>query len=175
MSSLPIEGLEAAMRPERLFPIRTYEGYGFYAGLTADGCQILAAVDGQTLLIVRFDAAGSIVESHWWELAPGEDVEVLLRRQLGWKRALVRVKRFRVPLGPRQPRNPIQLGLVGEDGFAVAPMPLSWQESIDDADDLGSEREDFAAMVQGWVNRGDFALYWGNEYLLNSSGEVVGS
>ena len=75
MGSLPIEGLEAAMRPERLYPVRTYEGYGFYAGLAADGCQVLAAVDGQTLLIVLFDAAGGLRESLWWGLAPGENVK----------------------------------------------------------------------------------------------------
>ena len=69
----------------------------------------------------------------------------------------------------------MQLALVGEDGFAIAPMPLDWQEFIDDAEGLGAEREDIVAMVQGWVNRGDFVLYWGNEYQLNSSGEVVGS
>jgi hypothetical protein len=30
-------------------------------------------------------------------------------------------------------------------------------------------------MVQGWVDRGNFVLYWGNPYDLDSVDEIVGS
>ena len=36
MSGLRIEGLAAAMRPDRLYPVQTAEGSGFYAGLAAE-------------------------------------------------------------------------------------------------------------------------------------------
>jgi hypothetical protein len=110
-----------------------------------------------------------------WELSPDEDVQESLRRRFRWQSALVRVKRFRVPPRPGQAGDPMQLTLVGEDGFAIAPLPLDWQPSIEEAETLGTEQEDFAAMVQGRVDRGNIALYWGNEYHLDSSGEVVGS
>src|SRR4051794_14534055 len=106
MSSLPIEGLEEAMRPHRLFPIRTHERYGFYAGRAAGSLQLLVAVDGQAVLVVVFDGGGDFRESFWWDLAPGEEVEEALRERLGWEPALVRVKRFRVPPGPERQRDP---------------------------------------------------------------------
>jgi hypothetical protein len=175
MGSLRIEGLEAAMRVDRLYPVRSAEGYGFYAGQTANGRQLLAAVDARALLVVLFDSNGDLRESHWWQLSGDEDARELLRRRLEWEPALVRVKRFRIPIGPAQARDPLQFALVGEDGFAIVPIPLDWQSDLQEAESLGIEQEDFAAMVQGWVDRGNFALYWGNEYHLDSSGEVVGS
>src|SRR5262245_38596189 len=75
MSRLTIECLEAAKRPDRLYPVRTHEGYGFDARLAADGRQGLAAVDGHALLVVLFDAGGDLRESQWWDRLPGQDVE----------------------------------------------------------------------------------------------------
>src|SRR5206468_11901288 len=112
-------------------------------GRAAGGFQLLAAIDGHALLVVVFDGGGDFRESFWWDLAPGEEDEEALRERLGWEPTLVRVKRFRVPPRPEQPRNPLQLALVGEDGFAIAPIPPDWQESIDDPESLGAEREDF--------------------------------
>jgi hypothetical protein len=175
MSGLRIQGLEAAMRPDRLYPVRTAEWRGFYAGLASGSRQLLAAVADPVLLVVVFDSSGDLMESHWWDLSADEEVGEFLRRQFGWEPALVRVKRFRVPPGARQPRNPVQAILVGEEGFAIAPIPLDWQSYLDDPESLGAGQEDFAAMVQGWVDREEFALYWGNEYYLDRSGEVVGS
>jgi hypothetical protein len=175
MGGLRIEGLGAAVQPDRLYPVRTAEGYGFYAGLAPGGRQLLAAVDGRVLLVAVFETSGDFREAQRLVLAPDEDVREALQERFGWKPALVRVKGFRVPLGPDQPRDPMQLALVGEDGFAIAPIPLDWQAAIDDPVSLGAEQGDFAAMVQAWVDHGNFALYWGNEYHLDSSGEVVGS
>jgi hypothetical protein len=175
MSSLPIEGLEAAIRPDRLYPVRTAEGYGFYAGLGVGSRQLLAAVDGLSLLVMVFDSSGDLRESYWWDLSPGEDVRRALWQWFGWEPALVRVKRFGIARGARLPCDPMQLALVGEDGFAIAPLPLDWLSSIDDPASLRAERDDFAAMVQGWGDRGNFVLYWGNEYQLDGNGEIVGS
>jgi hypothetical protein len=69
----------------------------------------------------------------------------------------------------------VQLALVSEDGFAIAPIPKDWQSAIADPEIVGTEQQDFIVMVQGWIDRGGFVLYWGNEYHLDSSGEVVGS
>jgi len=63
MSRLTIECLEAAKRPNRLYPVRTHEGYGFDAGRAADG--------RQALLVVLFDAGGDLRESQWWDRLPG--------------------------------------------------------------------------------------------------------
>ena len=122
-----------------------------------------------------FDLSGEFRESQCWNLAPNEEVGEVLRHRFEWEPALVWVKQFRIPLGAGQPRNPMQATLVCEEGFGVAPIPLDWQSSLDDPGSLGAEQDDFAAMVQGWVDRGNFALYWGNEYHLDGNGEVVGS
>jgi hypothetical protein len=175
MSNLRIECLEAAMRPDRLYPVLTSEGYGFYAGRAGGNRQLLAAVDGHVLLALVFDVSGELRETHWHDLSPTEGAGEFLRVHFGWEPALVRVKRFRIPLRAGRPHDPIQAALVGEEGFAIAPVPLGWQSSLDDPESLGTGQDDFAAMVQGWVDCGNFALYWGNEYYLDSEGTVVGS
>src|SRR5689334_20471387 len=119
MSDLSIKGLDTALRPDRLYPVRTAEGYGFYAGQGAGGHQLLAAVDGCALLVAVFETNGDLRQSHRWDLRPDEDVREALRQRFEWEPGLVRVKRFRVPLGAGQPRDPVQLALVGEDGFAL--------------------------------------------------------
>jgi hypothetical protein len=175
MNGLRLHGWEAATRPDRLYPVRTVEGYGLYAGRTADRRQLLAAADGHFLLVMLFDSTGDFKGSHRWNLTSHEQIENSLRQRFGWEAGLVRVKQFRIPSDGTQPRDPMQAALVGEEGFAITPFPLDWASSINDPAGLGVEQEDFTAMVQGWIDRGNFALYWGNEYHLDGSGEFVGS
>jgi hypothetical protein len=163
------------MGQDRLYPIRTHEGFGFYAGRARGGRQLLAAVDGGDVVAALFTCPGDLLETQSRHLSPSGEVESELREWFGWEPTLVRVKRFRIPSGGGRPRDLLQAALVGEEGFAVAPFPLDWQESLDDPNSLGSEREAFAEMVRGWIERENFALYWGNEYHMDSNGQVVGS
>lgn len=174
MSGLRVRGLEEAMRPNRLFPICTHECYGFYAGQVREH-QLLAAIDGRVLLVVWFGPDGDFIESARWELSAAEEASAFLQRKFAWAPTTVRVKQFRIPLDESQPSEPLQAALVGETGLAVTPLPLDWLSSLDDAQSLGAERAEYAAMVQAWIERGDFALYWGNEYHLDYTGQVVGS
>ncbi len=175
MTALRIEGLEAAISPDRLYPVETHSNYGFFAGLAADARQILAGVDEFVLLIGIFDAKGNVIDSRYRDLQRDDEVAVVLNAEFGWESALVRVKRFRFTYRNGNKQNPLQLALVGVDGFAITPFPRDWEQSIADSIALGEEREDFEGMVRGWIERGNFALYWGNEYHLDNNGRVVGS
>ena len=175
MSGLRIEGFEVAMREDRLYSVCTHERYGFYAGLAWGDRQLLAAIDGRALLVGLFTRDGDLLETQQQNLPTSREVESELREWFGWEPALVRVKRFRITFGDGHPHDPMQVALVGEDGFAIAPFPLDWQASLDDPETLGSEREAFVEMVRGWIERGNFALYGGNEYHLDGNGQVVGS
>jgi len=171
-----IEGLDHARRPDRLYPILSHDWYAFYAGHLPDGRQLLAGVDGCRVVLGFFEPGGEFIDVERRTLPEGEEVEQYLSKEFGYRPSLVRVKRFRIPPEKGQVIDPLQLALVGESGFAIAPFPLDWQDFFNDPSSFCEEdRESYTKMIRGWVAREDFALYWGNEYFLNRDGEVVGS
>jgi hypothetical protein len=175
MGSVVIEGLEAARSPDRLYPILTDRHRDFYAGCTADGRQLLAGEWCPDLLVGLFDNAGNLQEVRYRTVRSKGEVDERLREWYGYFPGLIRVKRFRIAPGPNQPVNPLQRALVGESGFAIAPFPLSWEECYAELPRYPDDDPDFVEMVRGWIERGNFALYWGNEIFLDGTGQVVGT
>jgi len=98
-----------------------------------------------------------------------------LQEWSGYTPALVWVKRFSIAPCPNQPINPLQFALVGNPGFAIAPFPLDWDKYYDEQPDFSEEDDDYREMLQGWIERENFALIWGNSLDLDGSGNVVGS
>lgn len=176
MIGITIAGLEDATHPHRLFLVRTHSHYGFYAGTGPEGRQVLAAADWKVLVVGLFGPLGELNCVERRVVPPGEGVEAYLAQEFGVNPGPVRVKRFRIPADERQTANPIQKALVGEDGFAISPLPLDLYEFLADPMSYGEEdRESLTHSIRIWVEREDFALYWGNEYFLDRDGWVFGS
>jgi hypothetical protein len=170
-----MKGLEAARSPDRLYPILTDRYCDFYAGRTADDRQLLAGEWCPNLLVGLFDANGNLRDVHYRRIDEKGEVERRLREWYGYTPGLIWVKRFRIAPGPDQPINPLQLALIGESGLAIAPFPLTWEGCYGNPADFPADDPDYVEMVRGWIERGNFALFWGNEIHLNGSGEVVGT
>src|SRR5262245_43525504 len=132
MSSVSIGGLEEATRPVRLFLVRGHKRYGFYSGICPDGRQVLAAADGQKLVVGLFGPRGELNRVEQATLHQSEDVEDHLAREFGAIPGPVRVKRFRIPAGKAQAPDPMQTALIGESGFAISPLPPDWYEFLAD-------------------------------------------
>ncbi len=164
---------------ERTFPVKSSKWYGFYAGTLPRKRQGLLALDvGNTLLVAVFDARGNFLEEQQLSLEgilqqpPEEqylavnDAELheYLRREFGFRPGLVRVKEFGT-----------------SRGLSVHLLPHHYQEYVEAPDAMTEEswgQEDvdhWPLSIQGWIDRGDFVLDWGNDYYLDSTGEVTSS
>lgn len=175
MAGVILEGLEQARSPTRLYPILPCRWHDFYTGRTADGRQLVAGEWCPDLLVGLFDDAGDLCEVQYRTTKEKGEVELRLREWYDYFPGLVRVKRFRMAPGPNQPVNPLQLALVGELGFAIAPFPLSWEGCYGNPAEFPADEPDYVEMVRGWIERENFVLYWGNELHLDKNGKVVAS
>src|SRR5262249_15548384 len=75
---------------------------------------------------------------------------------------LIRVKEFRIP---------------GEQ-FAVYHLPRHYQDFLRNpgGPEFGDEeRQEFPGLIEQWQERGNFVLEWGNDFWLDSTGEVGAS
>lgn len=170
-----IEGLELARNPDRLYPILPSPWHDFYAGRTSEGQQLVAGEWCPDVLVALFNEAGDLQEVHARTITEKGEAEQRLREWYGYAPGQVRVKRFRIEPGPHQPSNRLQLALVGEAGFAIAPFPLYWKECYADPAHFPVDDPDYVETVRRWIEEGNFVLMWGNEIQLGGSGEVVGT
>jgi hypothetical protein len=170
-----IERLEAARSPDRLCPILTDPYHDFYAGRTADSRQLLAGEWCPDVVVGLFDDRGNLLQTEHRTIGSQSEVEERLREWYGYTRGLVRLKWFSIPLGHIQTRFPAQWAEVGEPQFAIAPFPFDWEECYGDLADFPADDPDYVAMVRGWIDRGNFAMFWGTEIHLDGSGQVVGT
>jgi hypothetical protein len=162
---------------DRLFPVRSAPDRYFYAGLLPSGRQALVgrSVHGY-ILVALFGPDGELIEvvrrdlpSPPAEPGPGRIREVdedrfeeYLGREFGFTPGLIRVKEFRLPA----------------EMFGVYPLPDYFREFLTDPSSPAYDEEDRQALpevIERWVKDGQFVLEWGNDFWLNSQGEVVAS
>ena len=177
-----IPGLDRAMASDRLYCVQSHEGFGFRAGRTASGQQLLAAVDDARLLVVLFNEVGELSDTVRVLLPSSPSahspehtaLSEYLSEKFGYEDCRIRVKCFRVDLDDERRHNPLQRALIGEPGLSVAPFPTVFQQFLDDP--AGCDSEDYTSyreMLTRWISEGNFVLYWGNEYHLNPDGVVI--
>jgi hypothetical protein len=160
-----------------LFPIRSEPAYYFYAGHLPGGRQALIARSVYGALIVAvFDGGGNLVQVIHRELPSppvlrdsGEIREVderdfrkYLRREFGYAPGLIRIKEFRLP----------------QEMLAVYHLPQHYREFLEDPNSPvfdDEQRQSFPGLIREWHEEGQFVLEWGNDYWLDSTGEVVAS
>jgi hypothetical protein len=160
-----------------LFPIRSVPERYFYAGHLPEGRQVLIArsVYGQMIAAI-FDSGGNLIQVIHQELPSppvlpdsGEirevddgDFQEFLRREFGFSPGLIRIKEFRIP----------------QDRFAVYHLPQHYREFLENPNSQAfdeEEREAIPGLIHQWNEWGQFVLEWGNDFWLDSTGEVVAS
>ena len=60
-------------------------------------------------------------------------------------------------------------------GAGIEEYPTHFTEILEDPASDDVEKADIRASMESWDEDGNFVLYWGNDYWLNESGEVVSS
>jgi hypothetical protein len=160
-----------------LFPIRSAPGRYFYAGHLPDGRQALIArsVYGQ-LIAAMFDRRGNLIQVIHQALpsppvlpdsdeireVDETDFQEYLQRKFGFSPGLIRIKEFRLP----------------NEMFAVYHLPEHYREFLENPSSpfFGEEeRQAFPDLIRQWNQLGQFVLEWGNDFWLDSTGEVIAS
>jgi hypothetical protein len=161
-----------------LFPIRSSPGDYFYAGhLPADRQALIARCVYGYIIMLVFDQSGTLLNTFWQDLPssllldgtmPGyyevEEAEFndYLRRAFGFTLGLIHVREFHIP----------------KEMLAVYRLPKFYQEFLDDPngptfdDEL---RQSLPDLIKRWREEGRFVLEWGNDFWLDSNGEVTDS
>ena len=159
-------------RRRDLYTVRD-NGQYFRTGQTASNDQVLFGVlageDGLEVAAVWFDPAGrfSRFSTRQVTVRPAESEEAAVRRELadfqracGYRPDAIHVEQFSVP-----------------DRFIrIEDIPEHYQDFLSNQDDYDADRqEELAADIKKWVQDGDYVLWWGEDYYLDSKGEVVSS
>lgn len=169
--------LERDANGDLLFPIRSAPGRYFYAGHLPEGRQALIArsVYGQMVAAI-LDSGGNLVQVIHHELpsppvlpdsdeireVDEDDFPEYLRREFGFSPGLIRIKEFRIP----------------QEMFAVYHLPQHYREFLVNPKSPAfgeEERTVFPGLIRQWNEWGQFVLEWGNDFWLDSTGEVVAS
>jgi hypothetical protein len=168
-----------------VYPIQSHEYYDFQAGMTGDGRSVLMGLLCPYLVAISFDAQGNLreVQRRFLEflqasgmLVDREPIDGQVRsyniyderipeRLAGWQREIgfspstIRVKRFFVP----------------DLGVGVQDCPAHFAEILADPDETEEEKDSIRESLREWETDGQFVLLWGNDYWLDSRGEVTSS
>jgi hypothetical protein len=157
---------------ERLYPIAPDESY-FSAGITPDGEQVLMGLFCPDLIAFFFDSEGNVlrVENRpldcLHEARPPYDIydDRIPKRIDAWKcelefqQATIWIKKF-----------------FSEDLYiGIQDYPDHFEEILTDPEACEEEKDDVRDSIQLWDKDGQFVLWWGNDYWLDDSGNVVSS
>jgi hypothetical protein len=160
------------------FPVRSCPGHSFYAGhlLGSRQALVVRCVLGYIVVGV-FDQGGKLLKTFrkelpssllfpghmpgYFDVDEGEFLEYL-RKEFGFTPGLIRVREFRLP----------------EEKLAVYRLPDFYQEFLKDPQALAFDdelRQYLPGQIQRWRDEGRFVLQWGNDFWLDSNGEVTDS
>jgi hypothetical protein len=159
-----------------LFPIRSSPP-SWFAGLLPDGRQALisCAASGE-LTLVSFDRDGNLLgvlhhelpspkqllEDGYRRAVFDDDYQDYVQRELGLSLEVIRVRPFCMP----------------EEMLEVYQMPKHYEAFLKNPDSPDFSPEDrnyYPELITRWNESGQFVFVWGNDYWLNSNGEVEAS
>jgi hypothetical protein len=158
---------------ERRYRIQSHEGYGFYAGVTPEGKQVLMGLACPNLIAFTFDAEGNLLEvdqrplRFFQGVTPPYDIydKRILPHLDAWKMEMrfepttIEVKKF----------------FSTERYIGIEDYPSHFNEILNDPGESDEEKRDVRDSMKLWDQDGQFVLLWGNDYWLDESGKVVSS
>lgn len=154
-----------------LYRIQPHPFYGFSTGLDAKGRQAIVGILDDEEILLFFTSDGDLHQTiqrspqQFKEREPSVDLESKVRVLADTslvKQSSISVKKFHVRLG----RNKRDSTAWEYDGIGIEDVPWHFRRS---------ETGEYDAEIAKWFARGDFVLWWGNDFDLNVEGEVMSS
>jgi hypothetical protein len=160
------------------FPVQSCPAHFFYPGhLPKDRQALIARCVYGCIIVVYFDRGGTLLKTQRTDLPssllysghmPGyfdvdeDEFHEYLRKEFGFKPGLIRVREFHLP----------------DELLAVYRLPEFYQDFLKDPNDPAFDdelRQYLPGQIKRWREEGRFVLQWGNDFWLDSSGEVTDS
>jgi hypothetical protein len=155
-----------------VYPIQNNCNY-FVTGYTNLGEQVLMGViagdHGQEILYVLFDSKGEFrlanaeplpAVASSMPVGPVAQLTIPVQQRLGFQPHTIHVRKFDLP----------------DRSVGIEELPEHYQEFLAHPEEHDPDRqEELAEDVRQWVTDGDFVLRWGEDYYLNSDGDVSSS
>lgn len=161
---------------ERLFAIQGHSDI-FYAGVMADGRQVLMGITRPHIVAYCFSPDGALL---------GRDMRLLEReppRRDGNSQYLTSDPSYREDVRQQVARWQEDLGFraatihvrafegLGDDFVKVEAMPGFWLEA--DPDESDEDKEEREKLIKNWEAGGNFVLWWDVDFHMSKEGEVV--
>jgi len=141
----------------------------FDAGVLNDGQQVLVGLQLPELVVVRFSSRGSLI---------GVTVVATVTSSNGSTadQANSELARWKAEVGFRATPITVEPFFVRDRWIGIADLPQHYQEVLDHPESCDKDRRlDLLDDIRQWQVRGNFVLYWDEDYYLNKDGEVVSS
>lgn len=145
-------------------------GHGvFDAGVLPDRQQVLVGIQFPELVVVHFSSNGVLL---------GVEVvaTVLSRSGITIDQASRELARWKSVAGFRPMAISVEPFFLRDRLIGIADLPEHYQEVLDRPESFDEvRRSTLLDDIRQWHLRGDFVLYWIEDYYLNKDGEVVSS
>jgi hypothetical protein len=141
----------------------------FDAGVLPDGQQVLVGFQLPELVVVRFSSQGVLT---------GVEVIATVASDNGSaaEQASIELIRWKSEIGFRATAITVEPFFLRDRWIGIADLPQHYQEVLDHPESLDEVRRwNLLDDIRQWRLRGDFVLYWDEDYYLNTDGEVVSS
>ena len=143
-----------------IYPIQN-DGLHFYTGLLPSGRPVLMGVQRPELVLVEFDKNGGVVQVVTHDSS--RDEENTLRSwqtEIGLQPGTIFVCAF----------------FLTERWIGIHDLPDHYQDALNAPQNYDAEERDFLQNEAAlWKERGDFVLYWNEDYYLNRDGVLESS
>lgn len=154
---------------KRQYTIRSYHGV-FDAGILRDGQQVLVGVQFPQIVAIRFSSQGSLIGGTVVASAASGSGALVDNH------AAAELDRWKRKVGFQPTAITVEAFFLRDRWIGIEDLPQHYREVLDRPENFDEDRRlVLLDDIRQWQQRGDFVLYWDEDYYLNRSGEVVSS
>jgi hypothetical protein len=171
-----------------LYPIQNGIRNWISAGLTGDGRQVLMGIYSPELIAIFFDPFGKLLDAQKRPLKfIDEDIQrgyapdlrddrigevlSLWQDELGYQPQRILVRKFFI-----LEESSGNVGPWTREGIGIEDYPSFWLEVLTNPSAFDEDEKNMVRTeMPRWDREGQFVLWWGNDYWIDGTGELVAS
>lgn len=153
------------------------DNYDYYrAGYLRNGHQVLMGPQMPELVLVEFDTDGTYLRTATRHTDVTTNSDENLRFGTWYDEYLTEISRWQAEIGFVPHTITVKPFFLDERWIGIRDLPDHYQDVLDNPTIVTEERyKDIHRGVQAWLERGNFVLFWDEDYYLNSDGDVDSS
>jgi hypothetical protein len=147
--------------------------YYFRTGHLVNANQVLISAQLPELVMIEFDKDGGYMRTLVKELPHELLSSIKGRLWIDSDDLFIEIDKWANETGIKQGTISVQKFYIPERSIGIRDLPDHYQEAIDQADDYDEdERREILEDVHLWCERGDFVLWFTQDYYMTAEGEV---